>query len=123
MGFFAALAAALAGLGVYGVISHSVAQRTREMGLRRALGATDSQVVGEVVRSGMRDAAVGAACGLGAGWLIARNLSKLLYQVTPADPMVLGLSAVLFLGIAFAACWVPARRATLADPALVLRGE
>jgi ABC-type antimicrobial peptide transport system permease subunit len=86
MGFFAALATALAGLGVYGVISHIVAQRTREMGLRRALGATDTQVVAEVVRSGMRDATLGAAVGLGAGWLIGRNLSKLLYQVAPADP-------------------------------------
>ena len=81
MGFFALLAAALAGLGVYGVISHIVAQRTREMGLRRALGATDCRWSAEVVRSGMRDAVLGAACGLGAGWLIARSLSKLLYQV------------------------------------------
>jgi putative ABC transport system permease protein len=123
MGFFALLAAALAGLGVYGVISHIVAQRTREMGLRRALGATDSQVVGEVIRSGMRDAVLGAACGLGAGWLIARSLAKLLYQVGPADPAVLGMSAALFLGVAFAACWIPARRATRADPVVVLRGE
>jgi putative ABC transport system permease protein len=123
MGFFALLAAALAGLGVYGVISHVVAQRTREMGLRRALGASDTQVVAEVVRSGMRDAFLGAACGLGAGWLIATNLSKLLYQVAPADPAVLGLSAVLFLGVAFVACWIPARRATRADPVAVLRGE
>jgi putative ABC transport system permease protein len=123
MGFFALLAAGLAGLGVYGVISHIVAQRTREMGLRRALGASDTQVVAEVVRSGMRDAALGAAIGLGAGWLIARNLSKLLYQVAPADPAVLGLSAALFLGLAFTACWIPARRATRADPVVVLRGE
>ncbi len=123
MGFFALLAAALAGLGVYGVISHIVAQRTREMGLRRALGATDSQVVGEVVRAGMRDALLGAACGIGGGWLIARSLSKLLYQVRPADPAVLGLSTALFLGVAFAACWIPARRATRADPIIVLRGQ
>ena len=123
MGFFALLAAALAGLGVYGVISHIVAQRTREMGLRRALGASDRQVVAEVVRSGMRDALLGAACGLGAGWLIARSLSRLLYQVAPADPAVLGLSAALFLGVALTACWIPARRATHADPVVVLRGE
>jgi len=123
MGFFALLAAALAGLGVYGVISHIVAQRTREMGLRRALGASDSQVVGEVVRSGMRDAALGTAGGLAAGWLIARSLAKLLYQVAPADPVVMGLSAALFLGVAFTACWIPARRATRADPVIVLRGE
>ncbi len=123
MGFFALLAAALAGLGVYGVISHIVAQRTREMGLRRALGASDRQVVAEVVRSGMRDAVLGAACGLGAGWLIARSLSRLLYQVAPADPAVLGLSAALFLGVALTACWIPARRATHADPVVVLRGE
>jgi predicted lysophospholipase L1 biosynthesis ABC-type transport system permease subunit len=123
MGFFALLAAALAGLGVYGVISHIVAQRTREMGLRRALGASDSQVTREVIGAGMRDAALGAAAGLGIGWLITRQLAALLYQVTPGDPVVLGFSTVLFLGIALLACWVPARRATRADPALVLRGE
>lgn len=123
MGFFALLAAALAGLGVYGVISHIVTQRTREMGLRRALGASESQVVSEVLRSGMRDATLGAVAGLGIGWLIAQNLSKLLYQVAPADPLVLGLSATLFLGVAFAACWIPARRAARSDPVAVLRGE
>jgi len=123
MGFFALLAAALAGLGVYGVISHIVAQRTREIGLRRALGASDYQVTREVVGTGMRDAALGAAAGLGIGWLITRKLAALLYQVTPGDPVVLAISGVLFLGIAFVACWIPARRATRADPALVLRGE
>ena len=123
MGFFAILAAALAGLGVYAVISHVVAQRTREMGLRRALGASDTQVTREVLLAGMRDAGLGAAAGLGLGWLITRQLAALLYQVTPGDPVVLALSAVLFLGVALVACWVPARRATRADPALVLRGE
>jgi predicted lysophospholipase L1 biosynthesis ABC-type transport system permease subunit len=123
MGFFALLAASLAGLGVYGVISHIVAQRTREMGLRRALGASDRQVTREVIGSGMRDAAIGAAAGLGIGWIITRKLAALLYQVTPGDPVVLGASVLLFLGIALIACWVPARRATRADPALVLRGE
>jgi putative ABC transport system permease protein len=123
MGFFALLAALLAGLGVYGVISHIVAQRTREMGLRRALGASDGRVVAEVIRAGMGDAAIGAAVGLTLGALIARRLSGLLYQVTPADPAVLALSAGLFLALALAACWVPARRAARADPASVLRGE
>jgi putative ABC transport system permease protein len=123
MGFFAALAAGLAGLGVYGVIAHIVAQRTRELGLRRALGATDRQVTREVVRSGMRDAGLGAVAGLALGWLITRQLSALLYQVGPGDPLVLGGAAALFLGIALIACWIPARRAIKADPALVLRGE
>ena len=123
MGFFALLAVALAGLGMYAVLSHVVSQRTREMGLRRALGASDRQVRGEVVRSGMRDAAVGATVGLGIGWLITRKLSGLLFQVTPGDPVVLAGSAALFLGVALLACWVPARRATRVDPGLVLRGE
>ena len=66
---------------------------------------------------------IGLLAGLGLGWLITRQLAALLYQVTPGDPVVLALSAVLFLGVALVACWVPARRATRADPALVLRGE
>jgi putative ABC transport system permease protein len=123
MGFFALLATALAGLGVYSVISHIVAQRTREMGLRRALGASDHQVVGQVLRAGMRDAAIGAVAGLTLGWMITRQLVKLLFEVRPGDPLVLALSAVLFLGIALVACWVPARRATKSDPLIVLRGE
>ena len=123
MGFFALLATALAGLGVYGVISHIVAQRTREMGLRRALGASDRQVVRQVLRAGMRDAAIGAVLGLGLGWMITRQLVKLLFEVRPGDPLVLAVSAALFLGIALLACWVPARRATKSDPLVVLRGE
>jgi putative ABC transport system permease protein len=98
--------------------------------VRRAVAAMDPdlpvsevQTMETVVRSGMRDAVLGAACGLGAGWLIARSLSRLLYQVAPADPAVLGLSAALFLGVALTACWIPARRATHADPVVVLRGE
>ena len=68
-------------------------------------------------------AGLGAAAGLGIGWLITRQLSALLYQVAPGDPVVLGFSTLIFLGVALLACWVPARRATRADPALVLRGE
>ena len=123
MGFFAFLAATLAGLGVYGVVSHIVAQRGREIGLRRALGASDAQVVAEVVAAGMRDAAIGAALGLLLGGFITSRLTRLLYQVRPADPLVLALAAALFLGVALIACWVPARRATGADPVAVLRGE
>ena len=123
MGFFALLAATLAGLGVYGVVSHIVAQRGREIGLRRALGASDARVVREVVAAGMRDAAIGAALGLLLGGFITSRLTRLLYQVRPADPLVLALAAALFLGVALVACWVPARRATGADPVAVLRGE
>jgi predicted permease len=123
MGFFAALATALAGLGVYSVISHIVAQRTREIGLRRALGASDRKVVAEVVSAGMRDAAIGAAAGLALGGFITTRLTRLLYQVRPADPLVLAVAAALFLGVALVACWVPARRATGSDPVEVLRGE
>ena len=123
MGFFALLAATLAGLGVYGVVSHVVAQRTREIGLRRALGASDRRVVAEVVAAGMLDAAVGAAAGLLLGGFITTRLTRLLYQVRPADPLVLAIAAALFLGVALVACWVPARRATAADPVSVLRGE
>ena len=123
MGVFALLATALAGLGVYSVVSHLVAQRTREMGLRRALGATEHQVVAHLVRGGMRDAAIGAVAGLALGWLITAQMVRLLFEVRPGDPAVLGLSAGLFLATAWLACWVPARRATRADPVEVLRGE
>ena len=123
MGFFAFLAAALAGLGVYSVLSHIVAQRSREMGLRRALGASDRQVVREILTGGMRDAGLGAVTGLGLGWLITRNLSALLFEVRPGDPLVFVVVAVGFLGVAFVACLIPARRATRSDPVAVLRGE
>ena len=123
MGAFALLATLLAGLGVYSVVSHIVAQRTREMGLRRALGATDRQVVAHVVRGGMRDAALGAGAGLALGWLVSRQLVRLLFEVRPGDPQVLALSAAGFLAAAWLACWIPARRATRADPVEVLRGE
>jgi hypothetical protein len=123
MGFFALLATALGGLGVYSVISHIVAQRSREMGLRRALGATDRQVVTQVVRSAMRDATIGAAAGIVLGWFITRQLVKLLFEVKPGDPLVLAVSAGLFLGIALLGSWIPARRAARADPVAVLRGE
>ena len=76
-----------------------------------------------MIGAGMRDATVGAAAGLGIGWLITRKLSALLYQVAPGDPAVLALSTMLFLGVALLACWVPARRATQAEPEIVLRGE
>lgn len=123
MGCFALLATALGGLGVYSVISHIVAQRSREMGLRRALGASDHQVVTQVVRAAMRDAAIGAAAGIALGWLITRQLVKLLFEVKPGDPLVLAASAGLFLGIALLGSWIPARRAARADPVAVLRGE
>ena len=123
MGFFALLATALAGLGVYSVISHIVAQRSREMGLRRALGATDRQVVTQVVRAAMRDATIGAAAGIALGWFITRQLVKLLFEVKPGDPLVLAASAGLFLGIALLGSWIPARRAARADPVAVLRDE
>lgn len=77
----------------------------------------------QVVRGGMRDAALGAGAGLLLGWLITRQLIRLLFEVRPGDPLVLGLSATLFLAIAWLACWIPARRATRADPVQVLRGE
>jgi putative ABC transport system permease protein len=123
MGCFALLATALGGLGVYSVISHLVAQRSREMGLRRALGATEHQVVTQVVGAAMRDAAVGAAAGVALGWLITRQLVKLLFEVKPGDPLVLAASAALFLTIALLGSWIPARRAARADPVAVLRGE
>ncbi len=123
VGLFAALALALAAVGTYGVISYSVNQRKQEFGIRMALGAGALNVIGFVLREGMKLAAagtlVGVVCGLGLG----RALGSLLYQVKPFDPLTLGICAVVVLGTASLACYVPARRATASDPMTALRSD
>ena len=122
-GSFAALALLLAAIGIYGVMSYSVAQRTHEIGIRQALGARPSHVIGLVVKQAIILSVIGLAIGLGAAALLTRLMTSLLYEISPADPMTFVLIPVILLGVALAACFIPARRATRTDPMVALRHE
>ena len=122
-GIFGAAALFLAGVGVYGVLSFSVSQRTQEMGVRIALGAKQGDVLGLVVRQGLMLAGIGVLVGLVGAFGITRVIRSLLYNVTPTDPISFaGVAAFLAL-IAVAASYLPARRATNVDPIVALRNE
>jgi predicted permease len=120
---FAGGALALAALGVYGVAAYTVARRTREMGVRLALGARPSQVLGLVVGQGTRAVAVGGALGLLGAFALGRALASLLYGVRPADPATLAAVALTIAAAGVVASLAPARRAARLDPALALRDE
>jgi predicted permease len=116
LGVFAVSALALAAVGIYGVMSYSVRQRTREIGTRMALGASSGNILWMVMRDGIAVAGIGAALGLIGGLLAARSLSALLFGTSPADPATLGAAAGILLGVALLACYIPARRATRLTP-------
>ena len=120
---FAAVALVLSVVGVYGVLSYAVSLRTREIGIRVALGAGGETIGGMVLRQGAIVAIVGLCMGLAGAIILTRFLGSLLYGVTPTDPLTLGFMSVLLFGTALAASWIPARRAASTDPASVLRGE
>jgi predicted permease len=120
---FAAAAALLAAVGIYGVMSYAVSRQSREIGVRMALGARPADVLGQVVRQGMAVAVGGAAAGLAAAFLLTRLMSSLLYGVQPSDPVTYAGVAALLLAIALCASYLPARRAAHIDPIKALRAE
>jgi predicted permease len=120
---FGGIALLIAAVGVYGVISYSVAQRTHEIGIRVALGASRGTILRMVLTRGLRLAAIGAAVGLIASHWLTALLSDQLYGITPSDPATLAGATLVLLAAAFAACWIPARRATRVDPLVALRYE
>jgi putative ABC transport system permease protein len=123
LGLFAALALVLACVGLYGVISYAVVQRTHEIGVRMALGARSADVLRLVLRQGIGLTIVGLIIGVGVGLVATRVLTDMLFGVTPRDPLTfIGVPALLLL-VAFLACYVPARRATRIDPLVALRYE
>ena len=120
---FSLLALVLAAIGLYGVLSYSVSQRAREIGVRVALGATRGQVARLVVRQGLTLALLGIVIGLAAAAVLTRYMSALLFEVTPGDPLAYAAGAAILLVVALVATWIPARRATSVDPLIALRAE
>jgi putative ABC transport system permease protein len=122
-GIFAVAAMALACVGIYGVLSYSVAQRRREIGVRMALGAGSRDVLKLVVGQAMLLTLAGVAIGLGAAFALTRPMGALLFGVSPTDPMTFGLVALILVAVALLAALVPARRATKIDPLIALKYE
>ena len=120
-GIFGAAALFLAGIGVYGVLSFSVSQRTQEMGVRIALGAQRRDVLRLVVRQGITLAMLGVLLGMAGAFGVTRVIGSLLYNVTPTDPISFGGVAIFLTAIALLASYLPARRATAVDPIVALR--
>ncbi len=123
LGVFAAVSAVLAAIGVYGVLAYAVAQRTREIGVRMALGARAGQVLTLIMRRGLGLTLAGVATGLIVAALAARSLESMLFGIAPLDPSAFAAVAVGFTLVAAVACYVPAKRATRVDPVVALRDE
>ena len=123
VGLFGILALLLAGVGIYGVIAYSVTQRTREIGIRVALGASRSAILGWVLKQGMILTIAGVVVGLLGALALTRLLRSLLFGIAPIDIVTYGALALLLTVVALIACYVPARRATKVDPLVALQYE
>ena len=123
LGVFALIALVLASVGIYAVMSYAVTQRTHEIGIRMALGAQPRDILNMIVRQGMLLAAVGVTLGLVASYWLMQAMTKILYDVSPTDPVTFAGISLLLLLVAFAANYIPARRATKVDPMIALRYE
>jgi predicted permease len=123
LGVFAAIALLLSAVGVYGVLAYQVSRRTREIGVRMALGATVGGISRDVVTSGLRLVAVGLALGLPASLLAARLVRGMLFEVGSADPVTYASVTLFFAAVGTVACWLPAHRAARVDPAAAFRAE
>jgi predicted permease len=123
IGFFAVTALVLATAGVFGVVAYSVSLRTREFGVRIALGAGAGDVLRMILGQGLRTIAVGVVIGMAGALALTRSVSSLLFGVSATDPLTLGGVTLLLVGAALLACYIPARRATKVDPMVALRDE
>ena len=120
---FSLVALTLSAVGISGVVAFSVSQRTREIGIRMALGAQKGGVIRLALNRSMAAALIGVGAGLMASFALTRFLAGLLFEVKPMDPLVLGSAALILTSVAFIACYLPARRATKVDPLVALRRE
>jgi ABC-type antimicrobial peptide transport system permease subunit len=120
---FAGLALFLSALGIYGVLAYDVSQRTREIGVRSAIGASRAQIAGLIVRQGLWKGGIGVALGLIGAVLLSKSMTTLLFNVKPTDPKVYVVVSATLIGVALLASYLPARRASRIDPLVALRDE
>jgi len=123
VGIYAGVALLLALIGINGVLAYTVVEQTHEIGIRMALGAERRDILGIVVRRGMRLVAIGAVAGLAGAWSVTRVMSSLLYGVAPRDPLTFAAVTAILVATALLACYVPALRAARVDPIVALRYE
>ena len=120
---FAGLAVFLSALGIYGVLAYDVSQRTREIGVRSAIGASRGQIAGLIVRQGLWKGGIGVVLGLVGAALLSNSMTSLLFNVRPTDPAVYAAVSLVLIAVALLASYLPARRAARIDPLIALRDE